>query len=80
MENKAIRCKICFKCGVFMVIHNDNPANQIKLNLFEKIHSGHPTQTVNICEVNKKYTHTDIKIGKEREETLLEIQEMLKAS
>ena len=78
MENKTIRCKVCFKCGIFIIIHNDNPDNQIKLNLFEKIHSCHPIQTVNFCKVNKDFTCVDIKIGKEREETLLEIQEMLK--
>ena len=78
MENKNIRCKVCFMCEVFMVIHDNNPVNQIKLNLFEKLHSGHPIQTINLSEVGKNYICIDIKIGKEREETLLEIQEMLR--
>jgi len=78
MENKIIRCKVCFKCEVFIIIHSNNPASQIKLNLFEKLHSGHPIQTVNFCEVDKNYTCTDIKIGKEREELMFDIQEMLR--
>lgn len=50
----------------------------MKLNLFEKFHSGCPIQTINLDEISDDYTCVDIKIGEEeREETFLEIQEML---
>ena len=77
LENINIRCKICFWCKTYVVIHNDNPISQIKLNLFEKFHSGHPIQTVNLSEIPKDYVCVDIKTGEEREKTFLEIQEML---
>ena len=77
MESKNVRCKVCFSCKTYVVIHNNNPISQMILNLFEKFHSGEPTQTVNLSEIPKDYICADIKIGKEREETLLEIQEML---
>ena len=49
----------------------------MKLKLFEKLHNTHPMQTINLNEIPKDYVCVDIKIGEEREETLLEIQEML---
>ena len=77
MENNNVRCKVCFRCKTYVVIHNNNPISQMKLDLFKKFHSGDPIQTVNLNEIPKDYTYVDIKIGKEREEIFLEIQEML---
>lgn len=78
MENKNIRCKACFKCEEYIIIHSNNSISQIKLDLFKKLHAGHPIQTMYLHEMDINYTYVNIKIGKEREETFLEIQEMLK--
>ena len=77
MENDNVRCKVCFKCEEYIIIHSNNPISQIKLDLFKKLHVSHPIQTMCLNEIDTNYTYINIKIGKEREETFLDIQEML---
>ncbi len=62
---------------MFMTIYQNNPINLKKLKLFERFHSGHPIQTVNLCEIDEDYLHIRIKTEKEREYTLQEIHELL---
>lgn len=42
-----------------MSIYVNNPDNQQKLKIFEKLHIGHPIQTVNLCEIDLNYTCID---------------------
>ncbi|MHA2287978.1 MAG: hypothetical protein ACXABG_04245 [Promethearchaeota archaeon] len=46
-----MRVKLCFKCKQYITIHENNFKNSIDVSLFDKAHSGHPTQIVNKEEV-----------------------------
>ena len=63
---------------MFVPIHIRCIDNQTKLSMFEKVHSGHPIQTINLYEIPEGYTCVSIKVGKEREEILNDIREMLR--
>lgn len=77
MELKTpIRYRVCFTCKIFKPIFPDNPVNMKELKIFDIMHSGHMVQIVNFGEIPEKFTR--IKSGRAREETLGQIQEMLK--
>ena len=64
-----------------MIIHTNNPINKARLELFKSLHNNHTIQTVNYCEIDKDInTLVDIKLGEERKEILLEIQELLRTN
>ena len=46
-----VRVKLCFKCKQYIKIRENDFNNSRDLLLFDKAHSGHPTQTVNEEEV-----------------------------
>ena len=78
LENPNIRYKVCFKCEVYIHIYVNDAVNKQKLKIFEKNHSGHMTQTINLCEIPEHFIRINIIIEKTREKTLYEIREMLK--
>ncbi len=77
LENSNTRYKVCFKCELFMTIYPEDPINLQKLNIFKERHTGHMTQTVNLCEIPEHFICINIIIKNTREKILYEIQEML---
>jgi len=51
----SLRCRACIKCKTYIVIHPDNPINQVDIKKFEKNHSGHTVVTVDINEIKGVY-------------------------
>ncbi len=51
----SLRCRACIKCKTYIVIHPDNPINQVDIKKFEKNHSGHTVVTVDINEIKGAY-------------------------
>ena len=47
----TLRVKLCFKCKQYVPIHENNFMSQQEVEMFDKVHSGHPTQIVNKDEV-----------------------------
>jgi hypothetical protein len=76
IDNPNIRYKVCFTCGKYMAVHLCNHISEEGLRSFERIHSGHMLQIVNYNEILKDFTRELTE--KEREKTLVQIQEMLK--
>ncbi|MFX1363987.1 MAG: hypothetical protein ACFFCE_14545 [Promethearchaeota archaeon] len=52
----SVRARACIKCKEYIVIHAENPINQIEIKKFEKIHLGHTVVTVDINEVKGAYS------------------------
>jgi len=52
----SLRCRACIKCKTYMVIHPDNPINQVDIKKFERKHTGHTVMTVEINEVKGAYS------------------------
>lgn len=50
-----MRARACIKCKEYVVIHPNNPLNQLKVNNFEKRHHLHTLITVNLEEVKDEY-------------------------
>ncbi|MHA1499492.1 MAG: hypothetical protein ACTSRT_18345 [Promethearchaeota archaeon] len=50
-----IRARACIKCRVYIVIHPNNPLNQVKINTFEKLHHQHTLITINLDEIKDEY-------------------------
>ena len=50
------RVRVCFKCKQFIPINETDPSNLANLNMFDRAHSGHPLQVVNISELDESYT------------------------
>ena len=50
-----MRARACIKCKEYVVIHADNPQNQIKIELFERKHHLHTLVTVAIDEIKDQY-------------------------
>jgi len=72
------RFEVCFNldCKIFIPIFPCEPANITELKIFKRIHNGHMVQIVNYNEIPNDYIY--VRTGKAKEETLNQIQEMLK--
>jgi len=51
-----VRARACIRCREYIVIHPDNPVNQIEIKRFERKHSGHTIVTVDLNEIMGVYT------------------------
>jgi len=51
-----VRCRACVKCKEYMIIHPDNPVNQLDIKNFEKRHLNHTIMTVGLGEVKGIYS------------------------
>ena len=56
IDLSMVRCRACIKCKSYLVIHPNNPINQVALKTFERKHSGHTIMTVDLNEVKGIYT------------------------
>ncbi|KKN02450.1 hypothetical protein LCGC14_1117560 [marine sediment metagenome] len=56
IDLSMVRCRACIKCKSYLVIHPNNPINQVALKTFERNHSGHTIMTVDLNEVKGIYT------------------------
>jgi len=52
----SLRCRACIKCKQYIVIHPDNPVNQVEIRNFERKHTGHTVMTSDLNEVKGVYT------------------------
>jgi len=52
----SVRCRACIKCRTYLVIHPDNPVNQVEIKRFEKQHLSHTIVTVDLNEVKGSYS------------------------
>jgi hypothetical protein len=50
-----MRARACIKCKEYVVIHPNNPQNQIKIDLFERKHHLHTLIIVDIDEIKDQY-------------------------
>ncbi|MFX1310037.1 MAG: hypothetical protein ACFE8C_10105 [Promethearchaeota archaeon] len=50
-----MRARACIKCKEYVIIHANNPLNQMKVNSFEKRHHLHTLITVNLEEIKDEY-------------------------
>ncbi len=50
-----VRCRACIKCRQYIVIHPDNPINQLEIKRFEKKHLRHTIMTVDLNEIKGVY-------------------------
>jgi len=50
-----MRARACIKCKEYIVIHPNNPLNQVKINTFEKMHYQHTLITVDLDEIRNEY-------------------------
>lgn len=50
-----MRARACIKCKEYIVIHPDNPINQLDIKKFEKRHVGHTIMTVDLNEIKGIY-------------------------
>ena len=51
----SLRARACIKCKQYIVIHPDNPINQVDIKKFERNHTGHTIVTVDLNEVKGAY-------------------------
>ena len=49
------RVRACVKCKEYIIIHPNNPVNQVHIRKFEKDHTGHTLVTLDISEVKNQY-------------------------
>ncbi|GAG54451.1 unnamed protein product [marine sediment metagenome] len=52
----SLRARACIKCRQYIVIHPDNPVNQVDIKKFERKHTGHTMMTSDLNEVKGIYT------------------------
>lgn len=52
----SVRCRACIKCRTYIVIHADNPINQVEIKNFERQHTGHTVMTADLNEVKGVYS------------------------
>ncbi|MHA2282440.1 MAG: hypothetical protein ACXAC5_16475 [Promethearchaeota archaeon] len=52
----SLRCRACIKCKEYIIIHADNPVNQVKIKNFERNHTNHTIVTVDLNEVKGVYS------------------------
>ena len=50
-----MRARACIKCKEYVVIHANNPQNQIKIDLFERKHHLHTLIIVDLEEIKDQY-------------------------
>ncbi|MFW9872956.1 MAG: hypothetical protein ACFFG0_07630 [Candidatus Thorarchaeota archaeon] len=50
-----VRARACIKCREYMVIHPDNPINQVEIKKFERKHTAHTIITVDLNEIKGAY-------------------------
>jgi hypothetical protein len=50
-----MRARACIKCKEYVIIHANNPLNQIKIDLFERKHHLHTLITVDLGEIKDQY-------------------------
>ncbi|MHA2006381.1 MAG: hypothetical protein ACXABO_05230 [Promethearchaeota archaeon] len=50
-----VRCRACIKCKTYLIIHPENPINQVEIKNFEKKHTAHTIMTVDLSEVKGLY-------------------------
>ncbi|MFX0042056.1 MAG: hypothetical protein ACFE8L_04010 [Candidatus Hodarchaeota archaeon] len=50
-----MRARACIKCREYIVIHPDNPINQLEIKRFEKKHTRHTIMTVDLSEIKGVY-------------------------
>ncbi len=50
-----VRARACIKCREYMVIHPDNPINQVDIKKFERKHTSHTIMTVDLNEIKGTY-------------------------
>ncbi|MFX1427729.1 MAG: hypothetical protein ACFFBE_14845 [Promethearchaeota archaeon] len=51
----SLRARACIKCKQYIVIHPDNPINQVDIKKFERNHTGHTIVTLDLNEVKGAY-------------------------
>ncbi len=51
-----IRARACLKCKKYILIHPNNPVNQVEIKSFEKKHLSHTIMTVGFGEIKGIYT------------------------
>jgi len=49
------RVRACIKCREYIIIHPNNPLNQVHIKKFNLIHNAHTLVTLDINEVKKQY-------------------------
>lgn len=49
------RVRACVKCREYIIIHPNNPVNQVHVKNFNLIHTAHTLVTLDINEVKKQY-------------------------
>ncbi|MEE9378117.1 MAG: hypothetical protein V3V33_08785 [Candidatus Lokiarchaeia archaeon] len=52
----SVRVRACIRCKEYIVIHPDNPINQVEIKKFEKVHLGHTVMTTDLNEVKGAYS------------------------
>lgn len=52
----SLRCRACIKCKTYIIIHADNPINQIEIKNFERKHTSHTIVTMDLNEVKGIYS------------------------
>ena len=52
----SLRCRACIKCKTYIIIHADNPINQIEIKKFERNHTNHTIVTMDLNEVKGVYS------------------------
>ena len=50
-----MRARACIKCREYIVIHPDNPINQLDIKKFERKHTSHTIMTVDLNEIKGTY-------------------------
>ena len=50
-----MRARACIRCKSYIVIHPNNPLNQAKISMFEKMHHQHTLITVDLDEIRNEY-------------------------
>ena len=51
-----VRARACIKCREYIIIHPENPVNQVKIKSFERHHTSHTIITVDINEIKGSYS------------------------
>ncbi len=52
----SVRVRACIRCKEYIVIHPNNPINQVEIKKFEKIHLGHTIMTTDLNEIKGAYS------------------------
>ncbi|MFX1478741.1 MAG: hypothetical protein ACFFCI_11485 [Promethearchaeota archaeon] len=63
-----VRARACIRCREYIVIHPDNPVNQMEIKKFERRHSGHTIVTVDLNEIMGVYSVFNADAGADESE------------